>query len=178
MYPKDAKLRFLKKPIFCGFQIYIGFHCVCVFVSSPYDQSEGVTGLVIQVSWVFWQEDRELWWIQKPSNMIWYILTGFFHTYPETHSEFTPWMVGIRSFPFGAMLGSGSVHFGLSPLPEFQLLKWRFRLGSPSQKKLIILVVTVTGQGDNPKYTPPTRRLSTTFLHQTTSDFLFFGSCS
>ena len=29
--------------------------------------------------------------------------------------------------------------------------KWRFRLGSPT-KNIIILVVTVTGQGDNPKY--------------------------
>ncbi len=33
--------------------------------------------------------------------------------------------------------------------------KWRFRLGFPT-KNVIILVVTVTGRGDNPRYQAPT----------------------
>ncbi len=31
--------------------------------------------------------------------------------------------------------------------------KWRFRLGFPDPKHEIILVVTITGKGDNPRYT-------------------------
>ncbi len=73
-----------------------------------------------------------------------------------------------RSWSFPSEMGSfGSKKLFLQWYERFTLGcppsqdasgKWRFRLGSPT-KNIIILVVTATGQGDNPRFTSKVQHL-------------------